>query len=360
MANRGDFNMTISTFIVNDIQLLIDDTTREAFEAFASVSLNPNLTWIKFVLTDDKPNVNGHRIPKEEFANIIKTGVYMPLKMAEGEISENHEGTIPLGVMTHLINKGDRIEALAALWFKERTEDVEFLRERFADGKEIDISWEISFVGSEEQEEGHLDLRNVSMNAATIVGMPSYAGRTNVQALASDGKQSSLEDKNTMDTITLDKHEEILTALRESNDNVVKDLNTQLTQAADDTKELESKVSDTEKELKTLRTFKEEADAATEREQKMVSIREKFAGANIKADDDYFDSRKDVLLAMSDEQLDFFVQEIASSLASAGEENAEASVSLTGDDKTPDVRGTSKDEITPEDVVEYLREQDKS
>jgi hypothetical protein len=347
--------MKTITFNINDIQLLIDDKNREAFEAFASVSLNPHLTWIKFVLTDDKPNANGHRIPKEEFANIIKTGVYMPLKMAEGEISEGHEGTIPLGVMTHLVDREDRIEALAALWLREREDDIDFLKERFESGKDIDISWEISFEKTRE-EDGHMDLGNVSMNAATIVGMPSYMGRTNVQALAAKKK---LEDDSNMDnTITLDKHEEILAGLRESHDDRVSELETQLTEATENSEELETKVSEAEKELETLREFKESVDAEAEREAKMASIKAEFEEAELNTSDDYFEERKEQLLAMSDEQREFFIQELVSLRdAEAAEEEEEASI--TG--KTPPFRGKeADDDVDGAAVLEYLREQDKS
>lgn len=342
------------TFNINDIQLLIDDKNREAFEAFASVSLNPHLTWIKFVLTDDKPNANNHRIPKEEFANIIKTGVYMPLKMAEGEISEGHDGTVPLGVMTHLIDRGDRIEALAALWLREREEDIDFLKERFESGKDIDISWEISYEKTRE-ENGHMDLGNVSMNAATIVGVPSYMGRTNVQALAAKRK---LEDDSNMDTITLDKHEEILAAMRESHDDAVEALETQLKEATESSEELEGKVSEADKELETLREFKAGVDAEAESEAKMASIREKFEEAELKTSEDYFGERREQLLAMSEEQLDFFIQELVSLRdAEASEEEAEASI--TG--KTPPFRGKdAEEEVDSAAVLEYLREQDKS
>ena len=41
-------------------------------DAFAMAQqLNPYVTWVRFILTDDKPNGNGDRIPLEEFSNLI-------------------------------------------------------------------------------------------------------------------------------------------------------------------------------------------------------------------------------------------------------------------------------------------------
>jgi hypothetical protein len=113
------------------VQLLIDKLEIEEMAASASISLNPNVAWMKFLLTDDQHNANKQRIPREEFANVLRTGLFMPLKMAYGEVSEGHDDTFPLGVMTHLKTEGNSIQALAALWDRER-HSVEFLRQRYS------------------------------------------------------------------------------------------------------------------------------------------------------------------------------------------------------------------------------------
>ena len=81
----------------NVVELLNDEEVKsEMGEAFASFMLNPTVTWAKFILTDDRKNANGERVPKEEFHNLLRTGVHMPVKMALGEISQGHPDTKPL------------------------------------------------------------------------------------------------------------------------------------------------------------------------------------------------------------------------------------------------------------------------
>lgn len=176
---------TIDTEI-NELVQLIDDSEveKEMGTAFSSVMLNPAVTWAKFILTDDKPNANRQRIPHEEFANLIRSGQFMPIKMALNEIRDGHDKAIPLGVMTHLKEDGDKIVALAALWSKERPQDVELLKKRYNDGSPINISWEIQFSNSVLEEGGVEALQGTELSAATVVGMPAYAGRTPMIAFA--------------------------------------------------------------------------------------------------------------------------------------------------------------------------------
>jgi len=153
-------------------------------EAVASVIMeNPAVMWAKFVLTDALPNGNGMRIPKEEFANIIRSGVHMPVKMVEGSV-ENHEGSKPLGVITHLIESEDKILALAALWYKERPSDVNYIKDRVKDKEPVDVSWEISYDDYVIAADGILNLYGTSLSAATIVKNPAYEGRTPFLAVA--------------------------------------------------------------------------------------------------------------------------------------------------------------------------------
>lgn len=154
-------------------------------EAVASIVMqNPSVVWAKFILTDDLPNGNGMRVPKEEFANIIKSGVHMPVKMVEGSV-ENHEGSKPLGVITHLIEQENKVVALAALWHKERPSDVDYIKNKVKTQEPVDVSWEIYYSDYRENEEtSTMDLLGTSLSAATIVKNPAYEGRTPFLAVA--------------------------------------------------------------------------------------------------------------------------------------------------------------------------------
>ncbi len=171
--------------ILSDLRLLEINESLEENDAFASITLNPTLRWIRFVLTDDQPNENKQRVPQAEFDNLIKTGIHMPIKMAEGGISLGHDGTKPLGVITNLKKVANKIEGLAALWSRERPEDVELIVNEFKAGRVPQISWEIPYTDIITNEEGIQDLVGICLRAATIVGLPAYAGRTPILAVAS-------------------------------------------------------------------------------------------------------------------------------------------------------------------------------
>jgi len=160
----------------------------DELEAFAAEE-DPTKSWIHFIFTDDKPNVNNERVPVEEFDNIIKTGKYMPIKKYVGETSSTHEQVVPMGTIAVLKRElGETkniIEGLGTLWKKEFPEDVAAVKAAFDDGEPVDFSWEILYSDSEEEEEGVSALRGCRTRAITIVDMPAYQGRTRALAMAS-------------------------------------------------------------------------------------------------------------------------------------------------------------------------------
>jgi len=171
---------------INDVLELIskEDVELQFGEASAStIATDQVITWAKFILTDDKPNENKQRVPIEEFDNLIKTGLFKPVKMALAEIKDGHEDSKPLGVITNLVKEGNKIIALAALWNHERTEDVEMIKDMIKSKRPVNVSWEILF-GDHAFVNGVEDLLDVALKAATIVGLPAYAGRTQLLAVA--------------------------------------------------------------------------------------------------------------------------------------------------------------------------------
>ena len=161
-----------------------EDAEKQFGEAIAStVQTDQVITWAKFILTDDRPNKNNQRVPAEEFDNIIKTGIFKPVKMAIGSINDGHEDSRPLGVITNLLREGNKIYALAALWNHEREEDVNTVKGMVKDGKPVNASWEILY-GNRRMVDGVEDLLDTVLTAVTIVGMPAYAGRTQMLAVA--------------------------------------------------------------------------------------------------------------------------------------------------------------------------------
>ena len=161
-----------------------EDVEIEFGEAAASViGVDEVITWAKFTLTDDKPDANGQRVPAEEFDNLIRTGLHKPVKMAIGEIKDGHEDAHPLGTITNLTRQGNKIVALAALWNRERNDDIATVKDRVNSGKPVNVSWEILY-GARRFKDGVEDLLDTVLRAVTIVGMPAYKGRTQFLAVA--------------------------------------------------------------------------------------------------------------------------------------------------------------------------------
>lgn len=166
--------------ITSDFELLNEG------DAFASVSLNPLYQWAKMVVCDTDPNGNNQQIEESEFDNLIKTGINSPIKMAEYKISDTHKEAFgrPIGVISKLKKDGNKLIALAALWKKERPEDIALLKDMYTKGNPPNVSWEISYANSEISD-GVEKLRGCILNGLAIVNLPAYQGRTPFVAMSS-------------------------------------------------------------------------------------------------------------------------------------------------------------------------------
>lgn len=302
--------------------------------AEAAIAANRSFNYLKFILTDDEPNANKQRIPKEEFANVIRSGFFTPLKMAQGEIQAGHEDSEPLGVITHLTENGNQIRGLAALWSEERPDDVAMIKEAYAKKHPINISWELQYTVSSFEEDGTENLHDVSLRAATIVAEPAYEGRTPIIEVASKNKK---EDE-TLDELEktqkeLEDTEELLTASQKDLDEAKKQL-----------KELE----EPSEELVTLREFKASIDKDVEEEKALDVIKEKFADAGVEKEDEYFEDNREKLLAMSSETLDFILQEFVA-FASESEEEEEEDLIV------PNARNKKSKRLTPKELASQLK-----
>ena len=330
--------------IIKDYKLEFADEDDEQL-AEAAIAANQSFNYLKFILTDDKPNANKQRIPKEEFENVIRTGFFTPLKMAEGRINDGHDGSVPLGVITHLKETNDQIRGLAALWSEERPEDVAIIRNAYAEKKPINISWELGYSASSFEEDGTENLHGVTLRAATIVGLPAYQGRTKGIEFASDKEK---ENKNM---------EELEKTQKELED--TKEL---LVASQEKTKELEEKLAELDgltEELASLREFKAGIDEEIEQEKALAGIKDKFADAGIEKDDEYFSENRERLLSMSQEDLEFMLQEMVS-FASNKEEKEDKD---TDDDplKVPNLRKNKKEnDHSPSKIADMLKQRGKS
>lgn len=243
-------------------------------EAQAAISLNPNLTWAEVIVTDDKKNGNNMRIPKEEFGNIVKTGIYSPLKL--GVEPAGHQEAIgkPIGVFTSFseVEKegSTELHGLVALWPKEREEAVATLTEMLKDGNSPQVSWEVEYLNEDSDEDGAKVLRNVVFNGAAVVAQPAYGGRTPIVAIA-EIEESEMEVSAEVEDLKKE-----IQALKEEND--------------------------------VLKQFQNEVKAQAEKIAKLELIKEKFASLN--KPEEFFVENEETLLAYSESQIDFMVQQM--------------------------------------------------
>ncbi len=315
-----NLHLQTSLEFIDSDQGLSDDGT-----AFASMSLNPSYQWVKIIVTDDKPNANHQRVPKEEFANIIKTGVYSPLKMEFGKISPGHKEAIgkPIGTFTHFNEYGDKLIALAALWKNERPDDIALLREMYDAGASPNISWELSYEAEAQEEDGTTALNGVKFNGAVVVENPAYKGRTPFIAMSSE--QTNSEDS--MEELELARQK-------------ISELEARVS-------ELDTAVAAKDTELVELKKFKNDVEASQAKASKLQSIREKFVEAGIAKDDEFFSTREETFLSMNDEALNFMVQELAAFSKPATQTSASIAV--------PNITSTPKKTYNARELGELLR-----
>jgi len=341
--------------LTNMVQYNIEEEVKKEGEeiSFASTSLNPAIRWTKFILTDDEPNGNKQRIPQEEFANILKTGIFMPIKVALGKIEAGHEDALPIGVITHLKKVKNKVVGLAALWSDERPEDVNMLKERYDRGEPLDLSWEIGYSDSRlDDETGIQDLLNTHLKAVTLVGIPAYGGRTSITAFASEDKTEDLTlDELTKVKAELDVAMERITVL-EAMESKVEELKVQLEASA-------AEASNKDQELEELRAFKSTIEQAKAELEKRESIKERFTKAGLEKSDEYFNENYEKFSRLDEDSLDFIIQEFVA-FSTFAEETVEEIIEDINDTSSastlPVLTGEDDSNSTSlNDLVAYLR-----
>lgn len=150
---------------------------------------HPLLTIAKFVFADDKGNSNNQGIKADDFDEVIKTAIHMPVKMRYlGASAGGHQSSVPIGHIIKmdketLADSSNRLVASAVLYSEEFHDEVMFLKEAFNKGEAPGISYEIMYADSVE-ENGIQWLKKMITKAATFVRSPAYGNRTALLALA--------------------------------------------------------------------------------------------------------------------------------------------------------------------------------
>jgi hypothetical protein len=300
-------------------------------EAFAAVGNNPTFRWCRFVLTDDLPNLNKNRIPESEFDNLIRTGIYAPIKMAATEIKDGHEKSIPLGTITSLKRDGNTVKGLAALWSLERSEDVDLVKKAYDSGKPLNLSWEILYKSVEDEPDGVTALKDTVLRATTLVGLPAYAGRTPILQVA------SVENENVENPIEENMEGDLeLEELKQEHE-------TLLAKYA----ELETNFTTLSTEKEELLQYKKDIEDKEALVAKFEAIKQKFVEAGLTREEEYFVENKERLLALAEDALDFMLQD----LVAFGTKSQEVAST-----KLPVIPEKNKEKLTPSELAKKLRE----
>lgn len=295
----------------NDTSQIFTDYDLEGVEVSgiseAGLKNNPLVRRISFVFTDNQPNGNGEQIEEDEYQNVIDTGVNMPVKMQVGNPNGKHHLSTPIGAITKLEHVGNKIIGEAALWKKERPEDIEMLEYAYASGDPLKLSWEV-LHSSAIDSNGIKKLKGTTVKAITFVGNPAYGGRTNVFAMAEQQSETQEETELTDTNITPD-----VAALQAQ----LADLQTRFDALQTENESLKSdtanNVSNLEtanSELETLRQYKAEREAAESRAELLRTRRNALVEAGITLSDEEFESRSERFASMDDENFTFYVNDL--------------------------------------------------
>lgn len=329
----------------------------------SSFGLNPTIVWARFILTDDKPNANKKRVPKEEFSNLITSGVYMPIKMADGRI-DGHPSARPIGVITHLredSSKGsEKVVGLAALWSQEHPENVGLIRDRYQNKKPLDLSWEISYAESDEHEDGIVDLKGTILTGVSIVAVPAYQGRTFIEELFSSKSEQDDDDNHEETELKdLETLQKLVDSLEASN----KEAERRATEAEGKLAALESTVEelsgkqitdDVQAQLDELAELKKEQEQAEALAEKTEAVKAAFKDAEVELDDKYFEEHSAALLEMDEAALGLLISTLKR--AKSDEEDEEEGGDETSSLGIPRLPGQhSRSQISGSSLGKQLR-----
>lgn len=295
---------------------------------------NPYLKYVKFIFADDKPNINRHAIPYDEFETLKASIVGMPIKMrflgSRGGAGA-HDGSIPIGHIQNVTEDETddgthRIIAEGALYSKEYPDMIEYLEEAFAANEAPGISWELTYQESV-IDKGITFLKGIVARAATFVKHPAYGKRTALLALASDASLTDEEMEQEVVSLFAKEPEpkggtenveleEALAKIKELQDELSAKATEieALTATAAKVPELEATVT----ELQTTITTYQKDVLIAARTQKMVE-----AGVVLETDEEKLAQKQELWAAMSEEMFEELVSTV-SAVAKKAPKKAEA------------------------------------
>jgi hypothetical protein len=183
---------------------------------------NPLLKEVELVLTDFEANANKEGIPQKEAANIIRTALHTPIKIAVSETGyAGHKGAIPVGPIIEVYEDTHEgkpvVKAKAVIWSDEFKEVYSLLKSQAGEREYIGTSWEV-YYESADSVDGISWLNNVTFAGTCIVDVPAYGERTKLLKVAEKEMVEELQTKIKELEESLQVKENELDGLRKEND----------------------------------------------------------------------------------------------------------------------------------------------
>lgn len=315
---------------------------------------HPFLTKIKFIFADNQGNANAQGIEEEDFDGIIKSSIHMPIKIRYTHSGAGgHDMAIPIGHITSMIKSSneDRAElhGEALLYNEEFPDEIDYLKQRHAEGQAPGISWELAYQDAV-QKNGINWLKGAITRAATFVKFPAYGSRTALLAIAE--RQGDAKFIEALQTLINDWASEDNIDKGGMNVDELEKLQKELAEALAKITELETKLAESETKVEEAtatitiltdenNTFKKTA-LISERTTKLVE-----AGVKVETDQEKLAQKQEIWLAMSPESFDMYVSDLAAASKSTGK-TAEASSKKK--DSLPKFAVAGTEEISIDDL----------
>lgn len=308
--------------------------------------VNPYLSLARFVFADDKgastsTSIGGIQqgIEAEDFDEVIKTAIHMPVKMnLLGESVGSHTGSYVIGHIKKMTKQQtsdgtNQLIADAVLYKDEYPEEVQFLKDKYDIGDAPGVSYELAYAGSVVKN-GVQWLKDLVTCAATFVRSPAYGKRTALLALASAKDEDFVHTMKTLIAQADSSTEPIIPSNKGGNtvdelEKAIAEVERFKAEAATKTAEISTlteQITAKDQEINTLTST-----VATLQKEKTIESRiRKFteAGFTLEADAEKAEKKQNFWLSLSDEAFEEYISDMVSAAKAAKESVPSGGVAL--------------------------------
>ena len=292
---------------------------------------HPLQSRLSIVLTDFGPNDNKQGIPLSEKEKLLKSALFMPLKINfDGDGYLGHDGAIPIGPIistAESINENEQpiIIGDVIAWKELYPEVIDYLKES-AKESPIGTSWEMYYSDSEVDSDGVEWLKNIEFAGTCIVQTPAYGPeRTRILAIAEKAKPVKEESEITSKSMEEKETTEVFdfsSAIAELYKSVFsKELEAEMSIAISEVRDLIQSLRDgiAEKDqellvahskLNEMVAEKEKEQAEAARKDKLNKRRKYLSEAGIEVSDEDWQKRETFYDEMSEPTFSTYVEDL--------------------------------------------------